>query len=325
MLSRVKPITARGTALTKAAATFHSRNVLTSFPHFFHFLECKGLCARFMAASLLLQNLVFVSFAIEARPDGREIIRQSLEAGTRNEEGTHRWISESRAEERQLDPDGSLKSDQIKIYDWVPVQGIYIRKLIAKDGKPLREEDQHKEDQRVEKIVTARLRETESQRAKRLTAEKQKKEKARKFNQEILDAFEFKLLGEESIAGRAAWKIEAIPHPGYKPSDMRAEIFPHVKGIIWVDKQDKLWAKAEADAFEPMSVGFSLIAKLEQGAHLFFEQVRMEDGVWLLRQFGIHAVAHVAVVKRIGIDQGTTYRNFRKLPPQTVVDDTPPK
>jgi hypothetical protein len=105
---------------------------------------------------------------------------------------------------------------------------------------------------------------------------------------------------------------------------MRAQIFPHLKGKVWIDQQDFLWTKAEAVAIDPFSVGFGIIAKLEQGAYLYFDQTRWPDGVWLLRDSGIHAIAHVAVVKRIGIEQESTFDNFRKAPAgvQVVEDST---
>ena len=140
-----------------------------------------------------------------------------------------------------------------------------------------------------------------------------------------MDAFDFKMLGEENVGGRAAWVLAATPRPGYKPKDMRASIFPHIRGKIWIDEKEYLWAKAEADAFEPISAGLSIVAKLEEGAHLFFEQARMSDGTWLLQKSGVRANARVMMVKRVAIDQTSVYRNFRSLPAGAEVDDTPPK
>jgi hypothetical protein len=56
---------------------------------------------------------------------------------------------------------------------------------------------------------------------------------------------------------------------------------------------------------------------------LYFDQTRLPDGVWLLRGSGLHAIAHIALVKRIGIEQVTTFEKFRKVPPGVqLVDDS---
>jgi hypothetical protein len=255
--------------------------------------------------------------------DAREIVKQSLEEGNRNAVRVREYTSSKRVDEKQFEADGSVKTEVVKAYEYVNLDGLMIRKLISKDGKPLPQAEARKEDERVLRIATSRKHETSEERSKRLAEEDKKRVKQRDFNQEIMDAFEFRLAGEEAIAGRKNWVIEATPKPGFHPKELRAQIFPHVKGKLWIDEQDHLWTKAEANAFDPLSVGFGVIATLEQGAHLYFEQIRQPDGVWLLHGFGIRAAVRVALVKRIGIEQVSTYDNFRKVPAGAeIVDDS---
>ncbi len=256
-------------------------------------------------AAVLMTLAVAAGSAAAAESDGVAIMRRSLEAGTKNAERVDTWISDSRVVERQYDADGSVKSEEVSTYEQVRVQGVLVRKLNSRNGKPVTASDRKKNDQHIAKeIETARDPE-------------KKKRKDREFNQEILDAFDFKQAGEEIVAGRKALVLIASPRAGFKPQDMRAGVFPHVRGKIWIDSQDYAWAKAEADAFEPISIGFSLIAKLDEGAHLFLEQSRMPDGVWEPLRNGLHASARLALVKRISIEQVTTYSNFRRAPEES--------
>ena len=257
--------------------------------------------------------------------DAAELVRRSLEAGRLNAEHIPSWLSGYVVDEKQTGEKGEAKSEETRTYDYVLVDGVYIRKLIAKNDKPLSADEAKREDQRAARLVRARKEEDAEAKEKRLAERAKKKRKEREFSNEILEAFAFKLVGEESAAGRSAWVVAANPRPGYKPKDMRASIFPHVRGKIWIDEKDYLWSKAEADAFEPISAGVSFVAKLDEGAHLFFEQVRMGDGTWLLKKSGIRANARVMMVKRVAIDQTTVYRNFRSVPAGAEVDDTSPK
>ncbi len=103
---------------------------------------------------------------------------------------------------------------------------------------------------------------------------------------------------------------------------MRARILSHLKGKVWIDQEDKHWAKADANGIDPFTLGFGIIAKLEQGAHLYFEQIRLEDGTWVTRETGVRAIARVALLKRIGIEQISTFRDYRKVPSGSEVDDS---
>lgn len=270
-----------------------------------------ALLCCFSLSSALLQR---ANAASNTSIDARSIMQRSLDAGDRNAARLHEYASSKRVDEKQIDADGSVRSQVIKNYDQVVVEGVLVRKFVAKDGKPLPPAEARKEEERVQRIALARKQETTSDKAKRLADEQKKRVKAQEFSREILEAFDFRLLGEEQINGRNTWMIEATPVAGYKPKEMRAQLFPHLKGKVWIDQEDLLWARAEATASDPITVGFGIIAKLEQGAHLYFDQTRMPDGVWLLRNSGLRAIAHVAIVKRIGIEQVSTFDNFRKLP-----------
>ena len=255
--------------------------------------------------------------------DARDIMKRSLEAGDRNAMRIHEYASSKRVDEKQLDIDGSVRSETVKSYDDVVIESVLIRKLIAKDGKPLPPAEARKEEERVNRIATARAHETYSEKEKRLAEKEKKHIKALAFSREIYNAFDFRLIGEEQIDGRKNWIIEATPTPGYQPKELRARVLPHLKGKVWIDEQDLLWTKADATAVDPFAPGFGMIAKLDQGAHLYFDQIRSSDGVWLLRESGLRAVLHIAVIKRIGIEQVSTFDNFRKVPSGVdVVEDS---
>lgn len=259
-----------------------------------------------------------------ATDDVRVITQRSLDSGDRNAVRVHEYYSTKHVDTKQFASDGSVHSETMKTYDYVLIGKLLIRKLMTKDGKPLPPSDARKEDERVNRIATSRQHETPAEKTARLVEEEKKTVKQHEFSKEIFSAFNFRLIGEEQIAGRKNWVIEATPRPGYKPKELRAQIFPHVDAKVWIDQQDYLWTKAEATASSPISFGFGIIAKLEQGAHFYFNQIRTSDGVWLLRDSGIRAVAHVAIVKRIGVEEVSTLDNFRKVPSGVVVvDDSP--
>ncbi len=268
---------------------------------------------------------IFPFFSLQAAakelPDPRALIVKSLAAGEKNEQLLRAYVSRTRSDMKRFEQDGSLKTEEVKTFDDVLVDGFHVRKLIAKNDKPLDDADRRKEDSRVSKLVAGRKRETPAQRDQRLADAKEKHEKRRRFSQELLGAFDFQMVGEDTLNGRKAWMLDAVPHPGYKPKELKAEIFLHLKGRIWIDQEDVMWMKAEASAIEPFALGFSALAQLDKGARLYFEETRLSDGTWVTTRSGLKANARVAMLAHIAMENLSTSENFRRVAPETRLRD----
>ncbi len=268
---------------------------------------------------------IFAFFTLPAHakelPDAHNLIVRSLAAGEKNEQQLRSYVSRTRSDLKRFEQDGGLKTEEIKTFDDVFIDGFHVRALVARNDKPLEGADREKEDSRIAKLIASRKRETPAQREKRLADAKEKQEKGRRFSHELLDAFDFRTVGEETLNDRKTWVLEAVPHPGYKPKEMKAELFLHLNGRIWLDQEDLLWVKANATASESFALGFSALAKLDKGAHLFFEQIRLPDGTWVRVRSGIKANARVAMLTHVAIENLMTSENFRKVPPETRLHD----
>jgi hypothetical protein len=246
--------------------------------------------------------------------DAREIMKQSLAATNTNAQRSRDYVSQSRVAEKEVDADGKVRTEVVKGYQTLVVEGVLVRKLVMKNDKPLSADEARKEDERIRRLVQERKGESASAKQKRRDELNQKRAKEAEFAMAILDAFNFKIIGEESTAGRKNWVIEANPRPGFEPKEMRAKMLPHLKGKIWVDEDDKLWSRVDATGVDAFAVGLGVVAKLDPGAQLHFERDRLEDGTWVLRQSEVRANTRVAMVKRISIDRSSTFRDYRKTP-----------
>ena len=267
--------------------------------------------------------LAFFALPSDAKelPDAHDLIVKSLASGEKNEQQLRTYLSRTRSDLKRFEQNGSLKTEEIKTFDDVFIDGFHVRALVAKNDKPLDGADRAKEDSRIAKLIASRKRETPAQRERRLAEAKEKQEKGRRFSHELLEAFDFRIVGEETLNGRKAWVLEAVPHPGYKPKELKAELFLHLSGRIWIDREDLLWVKADATATEAFALGFAALAKLDKGAHLFFEQMRLPDGTWVAVKTGLKANARVAMLTHVAIENLTTSENFRKVPPETRLQD----
>lgn len=207
----------------------------------------------------------------------------------------------------QTDITQSDGAKEISVSEVAPLNGTPYERLIGKDGHPLTAVEQRKEDRKYERVRHQREKETAAEREARI----RKYESEREFIREIPEAYNFKLLGEETVEGRPAWVIGMTPRPDYTPTTMRAGMLRYIQGKLWIDKEDVQWAKADAHVVDRISFGW-ILARIEPGTQFHVEQTRVENGIWMPRRITIAGAAHVMMLYTKPIDEELTYSGYRK-------------
>jgi hypothetical protein len=240
--------------------------------------------------------------------DATEIIRRSVERDAYNFERFKNYTFLERVEERRYGRDGKQTSKDLETYEFMVLAGRPYGKLVERDDKPLPEKDARKEQDKVDKELAKRQRESASDKAK----QDQDRAEQRRYLREVPEAFDLTLQGTGEIGGRPVWIIGAQPKPGYKPKLKRAEMLKNLRGRIWVDQADYQWVKAEVEVIQPISFGFGLL-RLAPGSVLNFEQVRVNDEVWLPAHITVRADARVAYLRKLREELEITYRDYKKF------------
>jgi hypothetical protein len=252
-------------------------------------------------------------------PDGKlsqeqmqELFRVVAEKDLENEKRQRDYTYVNREVTDKLDGKGNTKSTEIKTYDVLEIYGEQVRKLIAKDDKPLDPKEAAKEDEKIQKIIDKRRNESEEQRKKREEKEEKEREDGRKFVREIADAYDFKLVGTEVLDGREAWVIDGEPRPGFEPHLKEAKFLSKFHGRVWIDKTDLQLAKMNVEAVDTVSVGW-VLARVHKGTRFMMEQARVNDEVWLPRHMTFKVDARVALLKGFNLDGEETFRDYKKF------------
>jgi hypothetical protein len=249
----------------------------------------------------LLSFLIASSTILVAQSDGREIALRSVFAAERNWKARQSYTYTVRDEERHLDSQGRVKSTDIDVSKAVLVNGYSIEQTVSHNGGLPTPAKKKKDDDSLRK----RRSETPSEGATRLREEKE----YRAFIDEVPDAFNFRLLGEEVVRGRPAYVLEVTPKPGFHAHSKCGMMFSKVHGKIWVDTQDFGWVKVDVDVMEPFSMGLFL-ARVQPGSHIVFEQTRVADGIWLPARIEITANAKILFVKNYAMREVITYSEY---------------
>jgi len=256
--------------------------------------------------------LAIACVAAAQTPDAHAIVERSLTAGDENWKIARNYTFLERTEERRLDSAGHVKSKEVKTYDITLLEGSPYERLVERDDHPLAPAEEKKEQEKLEKSIAARMKESPAERQRRIADFEKRRKREQEAMREIGDAFDFKIAGQERVDGREVWILDATPRRGYHPRSRDAKILPHVRGRLWIDQQTYNWVKLDAEVIDPVTWGLFLV-RLDKGAHVRIDETRVNDEVWLPRWISITASARIGLFKQLRVQQETTYRNFRKF------------
>jgi hypothetical protein len=214
--------------------------------------------------------------------------------------------------DRKLDGKGQVKSTEVRTYEVMAIYGEQFERLIEKDDKPLSEKDAAKEEERIQREVEKRKNESQDQRAKRQAEEEKQREKSREFVSDVAEAYNFRLERSELLNGRDAWVIAAEPRPGFEPRGKAAKFLSKFHGRMWIDKNDMQLVKLDVEAMDTVSLGW-VLARIHKGTRLIYEQIRVNDEVWLPGHLNFKLNARVALFKGYNEESEQTYRDYRKF------------
>lgn len=247
-----------------------------------------------------------------ALPDAREIVRRSVERDFFNAEEARQYTFLREVEEKHLDAGGNVKTAKSETAEVLILFGEPHERTIRRDGKPLPPDEERKQDEKLNKLIERRKKETEEQKTKRLAESEKRRRKSREFLQSIPEAFHFRLVGEDAVSGRETWIVEGTPNPAFLPRDARTRRLRNFQGRIWIAKEGYEWVKVEAETIGGITFG-GVIARLDRGAVMEFEQARINDEIWLPIRMHVKFDARVALVKRLHRIVDIRFFDYRKF------------
>jgi hypothetical protein len=237
--------------------------------------------------------------------DARQVVLPSVLATQRSWQARDHYTYVERDDDRRLNSLGQLKSESVDLTRMMVVNGARFEQLLEHNGQPPTAKEQKRSDDDLDKLKH----ETPDEQA----ARSRKDQDNRAFLEDVLEAFDFRLIGEETLDGRPAYVLQATPHPGYRAHGKYAKVFSRVEGKLWVDKQDFGWIKVDGQVTQSFSLGL-ILARVERGSHITMEQTCVGDGVWMPKQIEIRATARILLLKSLDIQRTLTYTDYRPAP-----------
>jgi hypothetical protein len=224
---------------------------------------------------------------------------------------------------KQVDGKGNVKETETRIYEVYPSadEQFTYRKLISKNDKPVSNEESEKSARDFDKrrLEWRQKLESESaeQKQKRESKELEAKHKDEEAAEEAFRLFNISMIGREYMDGIPVIGFSFSPRSDFKPKTQGGKILLKVRGKAWFSEEDQELVRVEAELIDNLSFGLGVIAKLNQGSHLYFQRRRINNEVWLPASSHFVGTGRILLLKGFRIDQETIYSDYCKFSVET--------
>jgi hypothetical protein len=265
-----------------------------------------------MGTRSLLLTLAACGAAVAAQPssaspDVQELIRRSVNAIESDWKQAPNYTFVERDVESKKDG-----APIVKTYQVLMIEGSPYNRLMAVNDRPLDQAEQAGEQRKLE-IETAR-REHESTRERNKRTAKYVKERTQNsaMMKAMVDAFDFRLAGEETVNGHDCWVLSANSKPGYQPTSRETRVLTGMQGQLWIDKAQHQWVKVKAEVIRPVSF-YGFFAKVGPGTNFVLEQEPIGNGIWLPKKFSMRVKASALGMINENSTDDETYAEYKPI------------
>jgi len=226
-------------------------------------------------------------------------------------------------EETEYDKTGKVTKREAKEYTFFYLGGDEISTLIGKDGKPLAEEEQKKENEKTQKEI----REHE---AKKEAKETKDKEKEKKGDEDpgieiFLRVCQFVNPRRERFRGQDVLVFDFEPNPEFKAHKLAEKVVQKLAGVVWIDEKAHDVARLEAYFVGDFKFAGGMLANLQKGTSFVFEQAFINNEVWLPTYAEVHVGVRVLLVKGFKVNAIIRYSDYKRFNVESISTVGKPK
>jgi hypothetical protein len=223
--------------------------------------------------------------------------------GTRTEEST------------EFESDGKVKKRETSEHTFFYLNGEEVSTLVKKDGKPLSDAEQKKENEKTQK----RIAELQKREVKKEAKEEKAKEEGKSDEKDepgieiFLRACQFVNPRRERFRGQDVLVFDFEPNPEFKPHKLVEKVVQKLAGVVWIDEKAHDVARLEAYFIGDMKLAGGLLANLQKGTSFVIEQAYVNNEVWLPTYEEAHVGVRVLLVKGFKLNEVTRYSDYKKF------------
>jgi hypothetical protein len=216
-------------------------------------------------------------------PSVADIVRRSVIANTADWKAQPQYAHEEFDLKSKVDAAGNVQPQQSRTYEVLMIEGSPYNRLTAINNEPLGRAPAAQQESKLQRETLRRQHESADDRRARIAKYQNNRAEEHLLMQQMVEAFDFKLVGEETLEGAECYVLDAIPRADYRPPVERAKVLTGMRGRLWIDKSAYHWVKVEAEVIQPVQFGLFL-AQVKPGTKFELEQSPV-GGIWLPKSF----------------------------------------
>jgi hypothetical protein len=214
-----------------------------------------------------------------------------------------------------FDSNNAVKKTTVSDYESIPIEGVRVSRLVARNGKPLSPDEAEKADEDFDKAVERAKKNKAERDAKREQAEREGRS-----NRDFLPASRVLQLGTFSnerrvdYNGRPTIVLDFTGSRNARTQSETEKIVEDLVGTVWIDEQDRVLTRVEGHFPADFKIGLGLVLDIHKGLTFTMEQQKINDEVWLTKQIDGFGKASIGVfVVRVNGHTHAEMSDYRKF------------
>ena len=244
-------------------------------------------------------------------PDINTLVKQAEAHRDAAQKAVKDYIYREAFTEQELDAHGAVKKTTSEEREIFWINGVYINRLLARDGKPIAGDELKKQNEHIDKaIADARQRDAE----KAAGETPKKKGASYSLTYELLQQQgTFSNPRRVQLHGRDTIAIDYAGNPQAKTHNLLEAMVRDVAGTLWFDERDHALARVEGHTVNNFKIGDGLLADVHKGATFYAEWTPVNGEVWLPASTGARGSVRITLFfNHSGVDE-TRYSDYRKF------------
>jgi hypothetical protein len=216
-------------------------------------------------------------------------VRQNL---ARAQQEQNRFAYRERRTELHMNPFGKVGTGVTRVYDVVPdADGTSrTRRLIERDGQPVAGAPEERERR-----------------------DRRNRPESDRGLDDVTAALQFTIDRREVVDGRPMILVRFVGRPDAKVRTREGRMARAFSGTIWVDEMAREVARVEAVAVNNISIGFGVVARLNQGTKVSLTRRPVAAGLWLPTSIRFVGEGRAMLLRKLNVDYVLDWFDYRMM------------
>lgn len=263
----------------------------------------------------------FPARAAAPLPDFATLFKDVLENQERLERAREDYTYTKTETDLEVDERGRIREKPSRTYEVYHVAGKEIDKLVAIDGRPLRDEDAGKQQARVERSMRER-RKKEQGRSERKAETGGREEVS---VSQLLRVCQFVNPRRERFRAQQVLVYDFGPRPGERHRSRAESWMRKLEGNLWIDEHARGIVRVEAHVNDSIKMAGGFVFSVSPGSSVVFEQELVNGEIWLPRYAELNVWARLLLLKGVKLNQRQRFSDYRKFGVETSSEIKPPR